>query len=935
MTNRKKATKITGKTTAKKEVKKDDKLVKGHTSKSKHERNFTFQLRFHTQFGQRILLLGNHPLLGSDDPANAIPLQYLNDEFWSVSLSFPDTPSVKHPVHYRYILLNEDGTCSYDRDQDRYFLPSALKTRHVHIIDQWNYAGFFENAYYTEPFKKVLLRSDKPATIIKQSGYTHSFHIKAPLLKEGETMCLLGSSVELGQWCTENALQMQRGEGHSYSLQLDLKDAAFPLAYKYAIWDEQLGCFFRFEEGDNRILHHATAGNKTIILHDGFARFSDRTWKGTGVAIPVFSLRSEKGLGIGEFSDIKQLAEWAARSGLRMIQLLPVNDTTATLTWKDSYPYAAISAFALHPVYLNLFPLCEKNKTLKQELEKERSRLNANTEVDYDAVLHLKLKALRQIYAQEGKRILSSEAFIRFFEQHVHWLQPYAMFCYLRDLYGTAHYTEWPQYARFQQEDMEELTQASSKAYADIAFHYFVQYHLHIQLKEATDYARSLGVVVKGDIAIGVYRYGADAWQHPHLFHMHLQAGAPPDDFAVAGQNWGFPTYHWEQMEAEGFSWWKQRFAQMAHYFDAFRIDHILGFFRIWSIPLHAVQGIMGHFVPAIPVHINEIQAKGISFDHHRFTQPFIQDDVLWEIFGHDQELVKSEFLQQEKDGTYTLLPAFNTQRKVEVHFAQLEQDEHHHQICQGLYQLISNVILFPATENGHEQFHFRFHMERTSSFRYLSGHVQERLKELYIDYFFRRQDDGWMREAMKKLPALTMATNMLVCGEDLGLVPACVPHAMAQLGILSLEIQRMPKNEGTIFSDPAHAPYLSVVTPSTHDMSTIREWWEEDRELIRTFYHKVMQQWGEPPAQGEAWIARAIVLQHLHAPAMWSVFQLQDLLAMDARLRRKEAEQERINIPANPQHYWRYRMHLTLEELIAQDGFSRQLAGYIKEAGR
>lgn len=935
MTNRKKATKVAGKATPKKGGKKDEQQAKESTGKTKRGRIFTFQLRFHTQFGQRILLLGDHPLLGNDDPAQALPLQYLNDEFWSVSLSFPDSDPVQQPVHYRYILLNEDGTCSYDRDQDRYFLPTAFKSRDVHFIDQWNYAGFFENAYYTEPFQKVLLRSDKPAAKTKPSGYTHSFHIKAPLLKEGETMCLLGSDLELGEWSTDAPLLMQRGDGHGYSLQLNLKEASFPLAYKYGIWDEQRDRFVRFEEGNNRILHHATVGNKTIILHDGFARFSDRTWKGAGVAIPVFSLRSEQGLGIGEFSDIKQLAEWAARSGLRMIQLLPVNDTTATHTWKDSYPYAAISAFALHPIYINLFPLCGKDKALKKELEKERDRLNADAVVDYDAVLHLKLKALRRIYEQEGKRVLSGEAFIHFFEQHAHWLQPYAMFCYLRDLFGTSHYTEWPQHAHFQTAEMEALTQVDSKAYTDIAFHYFVQYHLHVQLKEATDHARSLGVVVKGDIAIGVYRYGADAWQHPHLFHMHLQAGAPPDDFAVAGQNWGFPTYHWEQMEAEGFAWWKQRFAQMAHYFDAFRIDHILGFFRIWSIPLHAVQGIMGYFVPAIPVHINEIQAKGISFDHHRFTQPFIQDDVLWEIFGHDQELVKSEFLQQETDGTYTLLPEFNTQRKVEAHFAQLEQDEHHQQICQGLYQLISNVLLFPAEENGHEQFHFRFHMERTSSFRYLSGHVQERLKELYIDYFFKRQDDGWMREAMKKLPALTMATNMLVCGEDLGLVPGCVPHAMAQLGILSLEIQRMPKKEGATFSDPAQAPYLSVVTPSTHDMSTIREWWEEDRELIRTFYHQVLQQWGEPPAHGEAWIARAIVLQHLHAPAIWSVFQLQDLLAMDVRIRRKEAAEERINVPADPNHYWRYRMHLTLEELMTQEGFSRQLAGYIREAGR
>lgn len=373
----------------------------------------------------------------------------------------------------------------------------------------------------------------------------------------------------------------------------------------------------------------------------------------------------------------------------------------------------------------------------------------------------------------------------------------------------------------------------------------------------------------------------------------------------------------------------------MSDYFDAFRIDHILGFFRIWSIPMHAVEGIMGHFVPAIPVHINEFNSQGIWFDHARYTRPFITESILWEVFGYDNELVKSLFLKQEGGGSYSLKPEYSTQRQVEQHFAGLDQDEHHQKIKQGLYNLISNVILFEEPGSDGQQFHFRFGVEGTSSFRNLEWQTQQQLRELYVQYFFRRQDDFWMKEALQKLPALKRVTNMLVCGEDLGLVPGCVPEVMRQLGLLSLEIQRMPKDPSKEFFHPNDAPYLSVVTPSTHDMSTVRGWWEEDRERIQRFYNHELGQWGDAPAYCEAWINKAIVLQHLYSPAMWTVFQLQDLMGMDERIRRENPHEERINVPANPKHYWQYRMHIGIEELLQAQSFNTDLKASIAASGR
>jgi 4-alpha-glucanotransferase len=475
----------------------------------------------------------------------------------------------------------------------------------------------------------------------------------------------------------------------------------------------------------------------------------------------------------------------------------------------------------------------------------------------------------------------------------------------------------------------------SSDLSEEVAFNYFIQFHLHLQLREAAAYAHSKGVILKGDIPIGVYRYGADAWQEPPLYHMDMQAGAPPDPFSAKGQNWEFPTYNWQRMEQDGFAWWKRRFAQMSCYFDAFRIDHILGFFRIWSIPIHAVEGILGYFVPALPVHVGEFNRRGIWFERERYTQPHITERVLRDLFGPDCETVKARFLHPKGSGQYRLKPEFATQRQVEGYFAALAQDQPSKKLKQGLYDLISNVLLLEVEASQGEQFHFRLGMEDTSSFKNLEAQTQTRLKELYIDYFYRRQDDFWRKEALRKLPVLKRVTNMLVCGEDLGMVPACVPGVMKQLALLSLEVQRMPKGLGREFSRPKDAPYLSVVTPSTHDMSTIRGWWEEDRGRTQKFYHQELGRSGDAPRHCERWVNEAIVLQHLASPAMWSVFLLQDLLGMDEHLRRPNPGEERINVPANPKHYWRYRMHLNLESLIAAQSFNDKLGSLIQQNGR
>jgi 4-alpha-glucanotransferase len=892
-----------------------------------------FYLRFRTMYGQSLAISGNLLSMGQLEPSRSIAMQFLTHDFWHISIELENDHS--EPIHYHYLFTNEKGELIREGEKSRVLNLSQINQDHVIVIDTWNHAGEYENAFFTTPFKEVFF-SEKPVLKVKKEKQpTHIFKIKAPILGKNEVPCLLGNEPALQAWDMTNPIQMEK-HGDWWSIGVSLKGSTFPIAYKYGIYHTKSNTFTHFEEGDNRLLHAYNAEDALTILHDGFMRLPKQTWKGAGVAIPVFSLRTNNSFGVGEFSDIKVLADWAAQTGFKLIQLLPINDTTATHTWLDSYPYAAISAFALHPIYINLSKVAgKKNAAALKSISKKQKQLNSLPQLDYEKVMQFKLQLLRELYEMQDNEFLQEAEYKSFYAENEYWLKPYAAFCFLRDKWGTADFNKWKSHTNFNKEDVDRLASSKNKSCKGIRFWYFIQYHLHLQLKEAVNYTHKKGLAVKGDIPIGIYRHSVDAWVAPELYHMENQAGAPPDDFAVKGQNWGFPTYNWQRMQEDNFEWWRKRFHQMSNYFDAFRIDHILGFFRIWSIPLNAVEGILGRFVPALPIHINEFGENGIWFDYERFCKPYITDAVLNERFGEGAEMVRQNFLNSNEKGGYDLKENFNSQQKIAAYFFEEEETASNTQLQIGLYDLVSNVLLFEHEEGDKEQFHFRISIEHTSSFQHLEESLRYKFRQLYTNYFFHRQDEFWKEEALRKLPALKEATDMLICGEDLGMVPHSVPEVMQGLGILSLEIQRMPKNPQTTFFHPKDAPYLSVITPSTHDMSTIRGWWEEDRNKIQQFYNSVLESQGEAPVFCEPWISRAIILQHLYSPAMWSIFQLQDLFSISEKLRREDPNEERINQPANPKHYWRYRMHVPLEQLIKEQEFNHELKDYITNSGR
>ena len=887
-------------------------------------------LNFKTNPGQNLKIVSENGNITNLVKDVSTTIQYHNHEYWKCPIEVADKSHIEgDKLIYFYQFSDGKGNTNEDWGANRNLFLREL-TDGLAIIDSWTDMGLIENAYYTAPFQKVFQKSHEvtPVTQI-QNGFIR-FSVMSPLLDSGEELCLSGNQSCIGNWELSDVVTMQF-DGGKWFVDVKYDQLGSSFEYKYCIRNKANGNI-RFEHGENRSVKLPSTFFNAVLIQDNYIR-DDRRWKGTGVAIPVFSIRTKEGLGVGEFPDIKKMVDWANKVSIKMIQLLPVNDTTSTHSRLDSYPYAAISAFALHPLYVSLEAIAgdQYRKDINTHLQKKKS-LNFLEGVDYDLVMELKWDALTILYDLMKDKVFKESLFIDFFNENKDWLVPYAAYSYLRDKFGSPDSSTWGKYANYDEKSIQELCNSASKQYDRIAIHYFIQYHLHLQLKDAHDYANANGIILKGDIAIGVHRHGADTWTDPSLYHLDRQAGAPPDDFAVSGQNWGFPTYNCEKMKSDGFAWWKSRFSQMSNYFDAFRIDHILGFFRIWSIPEHAVEGIMGKFVPALPVYKNELENKGIWLEESRLTSPFITDDIIHQLApGFESDVLS--FLDAKDDYSFQFKKEYSTQKQIDSYFKNLPETEHYNLLKQVLFNLHSNLILWK--DDLANQYHFRFNASKTLSFQYLDPKIQFQLHELYNDYFFNRQEKIWREEAIDKLPALKKCTEMLVCGEDLGMVPKSVPEIMSYLGFLSMEVQRMPKQSSQKFFDPSTSNYLSVVTPSTHDMSTIREWWMEDKWATQDFYNHMLWQYGSAPSEANSNIVISIILQHLSSPAMWSIFQIQDLFAMNNELRIANPYDERINIPGDPKHYWRFRMHKNLEDLLEDASFNEDLKYCITTSGR
>ena len=908
-----------------------------------------FNITYYTNFGQKLMICGTLPELGNMKESAAremFPVDPENGK-WDLEVDIQNRNQLQ--FDYRYFVFDENTGIKLYEWGDRKIDMSPAQYNLYEINDNWRAYAHRESAFFSSVFTEGLYKPSKiwskpsfEVTSTKSEEYIVRFQINLARIKSGHRVGITGDAQSLGKWDVSQGIKMANTNHPQWSADVKVKKTELPLNYKYFLYDEEQDRIEFLESADNRVLDLNTQTENTCIIQtDEYFRFPSNQWKGAGVAIPVFSLRRKNGYGIGEFTDIKLLVDWAKKTGMKLIQLLPVNDTIATHTWKDSYPYASISVFALHPVYANLSKMGKLSSPVtRQVIEEQGKALDKKDKVDYEGVMQLKSRFFKMLFDEQKEQFLKDPDFLTFFKNNKYWLKPYAAFSYLRDLFNTPNFHKWGRFKEFSRELLEELTDPDAPHYDDIAVHYFIQYHLDKQLSEAANYARENGVVLKGDIPIGIYRHSVDAWMEPKLFNLEKQAGAPPDDFAEGGQNWGFPTYNWQEMAKDGYKWWRNRLKKMAEYFDAFRIDHILGFFRIWEIPYESIQGLMGYFNPAIPYHKDELIQDGIDFNYTRLCQPYIREHFLHEFFGEFTEEAKEKFLEETEFGCYQVKPDYDTQRKV-ANRLKPEPDETYasrsrkQTLKEGMYRLLAEVIFLRALNSDGEAYFPRNSLQFTHSFRDLDDYTKDAINSLYVDFFYKRNEELWRQKAMFKLPAVKRATNMLICGEDLGMVPESVPEVMKNLGILSLEIQRMPKDRTIEFNTPANYPYYSVASTSSHDMPSIRGWWEEDPERSQRFFNTILGNEGASPFFCETWIARQILEQHFYAPSMWVILPLHDILAISSQLRRTDAREERINNPAKPEHYWRYRFHLSMEELMQEDEFNTMLFELVKDSGR
>lgn len=886
-----------------------------------------FNIEYKAMFGEQIVVN-----IQTEEGELKLPLETTDGERWACDWC---VESPEKSYTYYYSVEREGRAVKTEWLMIKHQLDVNAKKAAVYTLyDHWKVMP--EDAYlYSSAFTDCI-NHQAPQEMKPETGSKIvRLIVRAPQLRDGERLGVLGADKALGAWDVQKILPMTQHTYNEWVADIDAtRLEGGHLEFK----------FIAFRNAKNELLWE-TSMNRTVDLPEmkagelvsyelDQAFFALYNRKLAGTQVPVFSLRTCKSAGIGDFGDLKTMIDFVASTGQKVLQLLPINDTTITHTWTDSYPYSCISVFAIHPQYADLHALPElKDAKARAEAEKTRAELNALDKIDYEKVNDFKINYLRQIFNQEGEKMMKTAEYKAFFQASELWLVPYAQYSYLRDKNGTADFNQWPDHQVWDEAERKVLADPKTAAYKNVAFFYFVQFVLDRQMQEAHEHAKAKGVILKGDIPIGVNRNGCDVWTEPKYFNLNGQAGAPPDDFSANGQNWGFPTYNWFEMLKDGCQWWNRRFQNMARYFDAYRIDHVLGFFRIWEIPVHSVHGLLGQFAPALAMSREEIESYGLHFQEDRFTRPFITDWVLDRVFHERAGEVKEKYLDRLDDERYQMKPEVDTQRKVEALFADVT-NEKELWLRDGLYALISDV-LFVRDHTNPGVFHPRISAQLDFIYESLYDNDKAAFNRLYNDYFYRRNNQFWYQEAMKKLPKLVQATRMLVCAEDLGMVPDCVPWVMDELKILSLELQSMPKDPSVKFGHLSRTPYRSVCTISSHDMPTLRMWWDENIQRTQEYYNTMLYRQGSAPHPLPGWLASDIISRHLTSPSMLCILSIQDWLATDEALRLPDADAERINIPANPKHYWRYRMHLNIEDLAADKRFVQNITEMISQSGR
>jgi len=634
----------------------------------------------------------------------------------------------------------------------------------------------------------------------------------------------------------------------------------------------------------------------------------------TGISIPVAALRTAACCGTGEFADLVPLGRWCRDAGLDLIQLLPINDTGT-----NSSPYSALSAFALHPLYLNLDGV---PGAAQYAPEIERFRNEAPRKLAYASTLAFKLSIAERAWSDGAGALGEDPAFAKWRAENP-WVVSYSVFTALKKETGNAPWSSWGEMADPSPAQTTGWWNAHSVQCMPAAW---IQYLLERQLVDAARELHSMGIFLKGDLPILMSRESADVWAERGFFDLTGIAGAPPDMFSPLGQNWGFPVYDWESLGRAGYRWWKDRLRQAGKFFHAFRIDHVLGFFRIWRIPQGEVTGLLGRFSPSAGLSRTDLEALG--FDNGRLRWLSLPHASGAEVAAAH---VPSTYLKRiGSEDLYNLAPEYDGESVLRG----LDEPQ---EVKDFLLSLHSNRSLLA---DGPGMYYPAWYLETKKGFQSLSSDEKKELKDLVAK---RRQEseEGWERTGRTLLSEVQDSTDMLVCAEDLGDVPRCVPRVLQDLGILGLRIvrwareyEKTPPGQQAPFTPPSRYSLLSVCTPSVHDTTTVRGWWEED-PAERELFFRSMGESGTCPLHVTVPLLEKILAHCCSAQSLLCMFQVQDLLDLDEDLWDKDPGAGRINVPGtvNEQN-WTWRMPLPVEQLSKRTALAAKIRA-LSEARR
>jgi 4-alpha-glucanotransferase len=651
-----------------------------------------------------------------------------------------------------------------------------------------------------------------------------------------------------------------------------------------------------------------------------------------GVAVPLGALRGKKSIGAGEFPDLVEFAGLCATMGVGLIQLLPVNDTGY-----ESSPYSALTAFALHPLYLRIGDLPELNSPAKdaagfiEKLKTLKQNFDGRARFPFGEIIRAKMSILREIYAANKPEIVKKArpgaSLAVWIEEHP-WVREYAVFRRLKEANGEKSWKEWSDRRTPAARDIEALWNNETFREEHL-FWVWIQEALDRQFSEAAGVIAGMGLLLEGDLPILMNEDSCDVWAHPEYFHRDLSAGAPPDMYSPAGQNWGFPIYDWEAQARDDYAWWRRRLKTAEKYYQAYRIDHVLGFFRIWAAQREDLSSALGRFVPYVPVKRTDLADLGFDEGRIRWmSRPHIPTGEVWNALRD----IRDEWGNQNSDAIAPEAERIFTQALDRIGSEELwlfkesirgEKDIEalglHPAARNYLFQAWHNRLLL---EYEPESYTPVWYFRNSRAYASLSDAERRTLEEL-LEKGRAGSELIWEKEGEKLLSALTASSSMLPCAEDLGAVPDCVPRVLARTGIFGLRVVRWFREwdkEGQPYIPLKEYPELSVCAPAVHDSSTLREWWEReaDQEQFSGFI-------GYPslPRVYNPGTAKIILHRIAAAASRFRVFQIQDLLHLSPRWYAEDPASERINVPGTTGDFnWTYRLPAPIEELAKDKDF-------------